>query len=179
MSNQGTTQGSNQTVQELQDLIKVQLETYVNLTKGSDMGNFYKQQLKDLKPVQLESVYDIFTPEQIDIIKKVVNPQQHECYKNSFTMVSYFPFVHYVEGFVNFGVMNIEHAFNSYKGHYFDITTELVLNSKPQEEGYSLIGEYNSDEVMEVFYRNKCTGSFYTYKYNQSHPDSPIFSFLK
>ena len=63
---------------------------------------YYEQILKDLKPVEVVPISEVFTQEEIDTIKKIINPKPKECYRNATVLTNYFTDNHtieYVEGY--------------------------------------------------------------------------------
>lgn len=82
-----------------QNAIITQLMQFASL--GSDKQKaFYEQEIKDLHKVHVVSVYNFFTTDEVNRIKKIVRPLPRMCYRNAHRMVELLPDkCKYVEGF--------------------------------------------------------------------------------
>jgi hypothetical protein len=54
----------------------------------------------------------------------------NRCYDNAKSTFDIHPDIKYIEGFIIIGSMPIQHAWNSYKGKHFDLTSHLHLDNK-------------------------------------------------
>lgn len=147
-------------------VIKNMLELFAQSSSGVQSALF-KQKAKDATSVEITSIYDIFSPEEIKQIKKYVKPQMKQCYKNAYHMADFFEDlgVEYVEGYLNMNGLPIEHAFNVIDGKYFDITMELVTNKKyptnRTNDTYVSIGTFSVNEVRKILVQNEFYGQIY------------------
>lgn len=130
---------------------------------GGVQAELFKQKVKDADSVDICSVYDVFSNEEIDRIKKYINPQPKCCYENAYKLSDRFydRDIKYVEGYLNMKGLPIEHAFNCVDGKYVDITIELALDRDVKEDTYVKIGEFDIDEVREVLVENGYYGNIY------------------
>lgn len=125
-----------------------QLLQFVNLTKGSNQGAFYRAKLDAAKDVKVEPLKSVLTKEQIDKISHL-RFKPKECYRNAF-LVAQALNCEYVEGQMLFH-FGIDHAFNKIGNRYFDVTKELVLKENPSKCEYISIGEYSWETAWSVF----------------------------
>ena len=129
---------------------------------------YYEQILKDIKLVEVVPISEVFTQEEIDIIKKILKPQPKECYRNATLLTQYFDnhTIEYVEGYSN-SIWPIEHAFNKVDGKYIDITYELALGLDVTQEEYASILEVPELEILEYTISEGYYGEYYQHKYNK------------
>jgi len=125
----------------------------------------FKQKIEDADSVDIVSIKDVFTDEEIKEIKKRINPQAKCCYENAWKLCDRFSYegnhdIKYCEGYLNFQGLPIEHAFNKVDGKYIDITVELALK-KELEDTYVTVGEYTTDEVRNILLQNGFYGEIY------------------
>lgn len=131
---------------------------------GGKRADFLKSIKEDLKPCRVVSIKDIFTKEQIKLIRSLV--QKKECFKNAYQIASFFEFsdtpVEYVEGRVLVcDFLPIEHAWNKIGDRYFDATFELALGYDVTKEEYAKLKEYDVDKVREILLDRKYWGEIY------------------
>ena len=129
---------------------------------------YYEQILKDIKPVEVVPISEVFTQEEIDIIKKILKPQPKECYRNATLLTHYFDnhTIEYVEGYSN-SIWPIEHAFNKVDGKYIDITYELAIGLDVTQEEYASILEVSELEIWGYTISEGYYGEYYQHKYNK------------
>ena len=143
-----------------------ELKGFASLTSGRQR-NYFDQMLRDVHAVKVVKLTDVLTKAQIDIIRSL-DLRQKECYRNATLISCAIPECKYIEGkFAPFG-FGIEHAWNEYKGKYFDATNELVLHSVPEETEYVALGEYVATEVMVICERQGFYGEIYNTKFKKS-----------
>lgn len=154
------------------DSIFMAWRTYKTLTQGQKQSDFFAQKLKDGKIVTCVRLEDVFSKEEIELIKMAVRPEKRMCFKNAHILTSLFPDrVKYVEGEVTIcgGGIGIEHAWNLVDNeHYVDLTFELALGEDVTKEGYVMLGAYDAKTLRRV--TNK-TG-YYGCIYNQLYLDA-------
>lgn len=107
----------------------VELRTFAKLIgEEGRQAEFYRQMLRDAKPIEVVRLSEVFTDTEIKAIKRFVNPKVKECYRNATLFSHIYPEVKYVEGKMTCcGAFGIEHAWNKVGDKYVDITMELVL----------------------------------------------------
>ena len=154
-------------------------ESIKDIDKGIvDMLNFFakncdgyqkelfNQKAKDANSIDIVSLDEVFTKEEIKEIKKRVHPQPKCCYENAWKLCDRFEYegnhkIEYCEGYMNYKGLPIEHAFNKVDGKYVDITTELALNRDPKDDTYIVIGEFDTNKVREILVENGFYGNIY------------------
>ena len=140
---------------------------FAAMMKGHAQGSFYNRKIKDGKPVNCVCLHDVFSTEEIDFIKRVVQPEARMCFKNAHTLTSIFPDrVKYVEGEVTIcgGALGTEHAWNLVDDKYYvDLTFELVLGKDVTQEGYVALGTYDAKTLYQVTNKTGYYGDIYNY----------------
>lgn len=152
---------------ETNNPIIVELQAMTRLGFQGKQLAYYERMAADAKPVQCVSVKDVFTREEIRIIKKVLRPKARQCYRNAALLTELFPGrVKYVEGFGWNKILKIEHAFNRVGDKYIDITWEMVLKENVTENPYvSLIEAERDDVLADIQAHDNTTGDYYLHKY--------------
>lgn len=74
-----------------------EIQAMQRITTGKQR-EYYSDLLQTVKPVNVVSVKDVFTPEQISLIRRNIRPQKKQCYRNAGLLSSLFPDVKYIEG---------------------------------------------------------------------------------
>ena len=100
-------------------------QSYINYLAGATSGKqkeFYEWEKKVSKEIKIEPVESVFPKCTKEWIRK--NAKIKNCFQNSAQVLNLDPEIKYVEGIcmVMGNKIPIEHAWNSYKGRYFDIT---------------------------------------------------------
>jgi hypothetical protein len=136
----------------------------ISACKGSKHAEFIQSIKADLKPCDVVSVRELFTEEQIRIMKTLVEPKQ--CFMNAFRIADILRHpdsrIQYVEGRVlvaNF--LPIEHAWNKVGDKFFDVTFELILGYDVTKEAYAVMAEYGVDYVRGVLLERGYWGGIY------------------
>ena len=75
--------------------------------------------------------------------------------------------INYVEGKMECFGIPIEHAWNEYKGQYFDATREIALKEEVQGREYLALGTFDSDDVLGVIMKRKYYGGILLEKHLQ------------
>ena len=147
----------------------VELRTFAKLIgEEGRQAEFYRQMLKDAKPIEVVRLSEVFTEFQIMEIRRTVRPKVKECYRNALLFAKYFPDVKYVEGKMTCcGAFGIEHAFNKVGDKYVDITMELVLDRDPTKEEYMALIECEPKIAAEIALEVGWYGSVYPILYNK------------
>ena len=150
----------------------VELRTFAKLIgEEGKQAEFYRQMLKDAKPIEVVRLSEVFSPAEIKAIEVLVYPKKKQCYRNA-TLLSHinhiFPDVKYVEGKMTCcGAFGIEHAWNKVGDKYVDITMELVLGRDPTKEEYMALGEYDQETVVSICTELGWYGNIYPILYNK------------
>lgn len=106
----------------------VELRTFAKLIgEEGRQAEFYRQMLKDAKPIEVVRLSEVFSDTEIKAIKRFVNPKAKECFRNATLFAHIYPEVKYVEGKMTVcGTFGTEHAWNKVGDKYVDITMELA-----------------------------------------------------
>ena len=145
-----------------------EIEYLASLTSGKQR-KFFDQMLRDAHIVKVERMTDVLSASDVQYLKRVIKVKAKECYRNATLIACYMPGIRYVEGkFAPFG-FGIEHAWNEYKGHYFDATRELALKEIPDDVEYVALGEYDAPEVMSVCEKREFYGEIYQTRFLQQN----------
>lgn len=128
---------------------------------------FFLKQARDARPVQVSSVFSVFSPAELRLIKTIIKPKKGQCYRNAALLTELFPDkCKYVEGFGWNRILKVEHAFNRVGDKYVDITWELVLGEDVTAIPYVALIEASRDEVLEdICAHDNTTGDYYLHNY--------------
>lgn len=132
---------------------------------------FYEKMVKDAKPVKITPLNEVFTEDEIKIIKQRVRPKKKQCYKNAYHMCSETGFddILYCEGFMSTFGIPIEHAFNKVGDVYVDITMELALKESPSNTEYIVLGEYDENVALRAMAVEGYYGNVYRQMFLNTH----------
>lgn len=143
-----------------------ELKTMSSLLSGKQK-EIYQEMIADAEDVKIVPIRKVFSDEEINLVKRIVKPQRHECYKNAFQLTTLFPNkVEYCEGKVTVGkILSIDHAWNKVGDKYVDITLELALEYDMNllEEDYAMLGKWDSEELLSIALDMKVYGGVYEY----------------
>lgn len=147
------------------DYIIQEIQTFQRITTGKQK-EYYTELLRNIKPVKVVPLKDVFTEEEIRRIKQI-DIQQNECYRNSYLLTALFPGrVMYVEGKVlPENLITIDHAFNRVGDVYVDITFELVLKLDVTRQQYASIAEYDLHTLSRITSATGYWGDCYKYEW--------------
>lgn len=163
-------------MKQINDYIKEELKDYDRgivdmLNMFGKYASGYQKYLfdkkaKDADSVEICSLNEVFTPQEIEEIKRRVNPQPKMCYENAWKLMDRFYYeknhdIKYCEGYLNVKGLPIEHAFNKVDGKYVDCTIELALGRDVKEDTYVVVGEFDEDEVRNILIENGFYGNIY------------------
>lgn len=122
--------------------------------------DFWEWQAGVTKPVKCVSYRDIPGLEaKVDAFLESDTLVKKECYYNSIKAVWNIPGVEYVEGVANL-IIPIDHAWNSYKGYYFDLTAELVLHKDVTRFDYAQVIKFDRKKMDKYVYKTKVAGGY-------------------
>ena len=138
-----------------------ELKSFASICSGKQK-EWYEKMLADARVVKVSPLSDILTPDEFEIIKKVVRPQKKECYKNATLTATLLTEkgVKYCEGKYTCCGIGLDHAFNKIGDRYFDVTAELALGKLDAQE-YIVLGEYSPKEVLQVIEKQGYYGDVY------------------
>jgi hypothetical protein len=110
---------------------------------------FYLWQLEHLHSV------DIIDSSSLDMQGNalVFDLKVKQCFTNAIIVACLLPGVKYCEGYM-FCHIPIEHAWNSYRGHYFDVTSEKFFD-RDMGSDYHAYLEISGDEAFSHNTRNR------------------------
>lgn len=139
----------NQLIQELEQLRDIMSNTH--------QRRYYDIVLEKAKPIEVVPLSEVFTAEEIEGIKKLINPKKKECFKNAMCFTLDFGDVKYVEGRLLLAdAFGTSHAFNKVGDKYVDITLELALGKDIRKEQYIKIAEYDQKRAIEELMHSQC-----------------------
>lgn len=145
----------------MESIILSELDSILSLGLPKRQKEYFQYLKESHKKVQCCLLTEVFTAEEIQLIKKVVRPKPKQCYKNAAKLVELFPNkVKYVEGKV-MKWFPMEHAFNLVDGKYVDLTFELVLKDKEVPElEYASFLELDYSETIEFMFSTRAYGEW-------------------
>jgi hypothetical protein len=115
-------------------------------TGDSDLYAWQAKLVKAVKVVSVEKIPEIAN----DVYRLIKMFQAKQCYQNAYQVASHISGVEYVEGFADIVGIPIDHAFNVYKGQYFDVTGELVLKREVEKDVYFKVMTYSHSEMNKL-----------------------------
>lgn len=130
--------------------------------KGSFGGQkeFWEWQAKEARPVKCVSYREI--PDLKERVEEFLKRNElivKECYHNSMKIVWDIPDVEYVEGIANL-IIPLDHAWNYYKGHYFDLTAEVVLGKNVERFEYAQVIRLQRREMDKYALKTGLAGGY-------------------
>lgn len=147
------------------------INAFAVLASGNQQ-KYYQDLLKVVEPVKIVSIKEVFSPDEIAKIKRLVRPKKKMCYRNAHLLTCLFPDkVKYVDGRVE--VWNtgfpIDHAFNKIGDKYVDITFEMVWGEDVTKYDYIKFGEYDINQVEHVSEKTGYYGECYKFYWMQEN----------
>lgn len=155
-----------------------ELRTLASLDWNPKQKAFFEQQAKDARPVQCVRMRDVFTPEQLRLIRDWgYKTQQKMCYRNAayliqiieqwcFLLSDFNLPIKYVEGYAYcYGLFPIEHAFVKIGDKYIDPTFERALHRDVRKEMYASCIELDPETMARYQLETGFYGEFYVYDY--------------
>ena len=140
------------------------LNTLWQKSEGVSEKKWHKYCLDNAKVVEIKSVYDVLTNEEIERLKEYFPPMQGRCYENAHKATTICN-VEYVEGYTVVGGYPLKHAFNKRGNDHFDVTLEMVLGFLGTE--YVSLCEIDGLECTRIALRTGHYGNYCTYLYNE------------
>lgn len=144
-----------------------ELQQLSTITQGKQR-EYFEAMLRDARVVRCKPMKDILPEYLVKRIKDTVKIKKKQCYRNATLIAQLDPDIRYVEGKFEFLGISIEHAWNEYKGSFFDVTSEVALKENPGDREYLALGVYTFDEVMDVILKSEVYGGIYQAKFLQT-----------
>lgn len=152
----------------MESVIIKEIESILKLPLCERKSRYYQHLLKSAKKVKIVRAADVLSKYELNVIRKIINPQPKQCYRNAHLLCVLLPGkFEYCEGKVN-SFFPIKHAFNKVGDSYIDITFEFALNENPCQYEYVSFGEYDAETIEEVSKETGYYGDVYRYLYNKS-----------
>lgn len=142
------------------------LKAMASLTSGKQR-EYFEAMLQGAHTVYCKPMSEVL-PEKLLKRVKQVKIEKKQCYKNSTLICMVDAEINYVEGKMECLGIPIEHAWNEYKGQYFDATREIALKEEVQGREYLALGTFDSDDVLGVIMKREYYGGILLEKYLQS-----------
>ena len=125
-------------------------ESYINALVSMTHGKqkeFYEWQKSVAQEVKIDEVESVFPKCTKEWVKKHVKVKS--CFENAARVLELDPEVKYIQGIVMImdGKLPIDHAWNSYKGKYFDVTK---THWKMTADNYYKLVELDYKELWEI-----------------------------
>ena len=153
----------------IMDYIIQEIQALQQIVTGKQK-EYYTELLRNIKPVKVSPLKDVFTEEEISRIKQI-NIRQKECYRNSHLLTALFPGrVIYVEGRVlPENLFPIDHVFNRVGDVYVDVTFEIALGLNVTQQQYASIAEYDLHTLSRITSATGYWGDCYKYEWIRKH----------
>lgn len=153
----------------LHENIKSYLTSLVSLDFNPKQNEFFKFELANAKTVKIQSYKsDPKLEAEINAFLKQYKPKQKGCFETAAKCTVYsYTDIEYVEGFVSYMGLPIEHAFNCWNGIYFDLTSEILFDSKMGDEHVQIIKidrHLLSKYMASTGYYGDMIANYYKYK---------------
>ena len=158
-------------MKEIKKSLIEDINAFAVLASGNQQ-KYYQDLLKVVEPVKMVSMKEVFSPEEIAKIKRLVRPKKKMCYRNAHLLTCLFPDkVKYVDGMVAVWDTGfpIDHAFNKVGDKYIDITFEMVWCEDVSKYDYIKFGEYDIDQVENVSEKTGYYGECYKFYWKQEN----------
>lgn len=126
--------------------------------------------------INIVTLDQVFSAEEINEIKRLVRLEKKECYKNATNFALMFSNrVKYCEGIFNYKGIPIDHAFNIVDDKYYvDLTREFVLQEPnlTTDDTYVCFGTYTADELLEVMEATMYYGGVFEYLFRKTYKEN-------
>lgn len=141
------------------------LDQIISITHGKQK-EWFQWQKNNGEAVVIEEPEDVFPEITREWSKK--NLKVKDCYKNATTITGLDPDMRYVEGVMMlYGQIPIDHAWNSYKGRYFDATSHLWNPSDEKNLHYKLI-ELDYKSLWDILRETGVYGEIPSYLFRKN-----------
>lgn len=155
-----------------------ELRAKASLDWNPEQKAWFEQQANDARVVECVRMRDVFTPEQLQLLKHWgYKTQQKMCYMNAAELVRMITMrlgafqltrepVRYVEGYAYcYGLLPIEHAFVKVGDLYVDPTFERALHRDVRKEMYASCIEFDPETMAKYQWETGFYGELYAYDY--------------
>lgn len=152
--------------------VKAYLKSLINVIElNLTLGNFSNKQLKNQN---LFFNWQLNNGEHIKInsfksdleLKKIITefltihePKLKGCYETAFECTQFHDSIKYVEGLISFSGLVLGHAWNCYKGIYFDLISETLHENKLSNEYFKVI-RLSTHEMYEFAIKTETKGEY-------------------
>lgn len=126
-------------------------------TKEKDFWEWQMQVVKPVKCVSYKSIPEL--SEKVDSFLEGFTIKKKECYTNAVHLTWEFPEIEYVEGIANL-IIPLDHAWNCYKGKYFDLTAEILLGKDVTKIDYAQVVKLSLGLVSKYVTKTRVYGGY-------------------
>lgn len=136
------------------------LSQMAELMASMQDNDFYTWQMQVAKPVKCVSYKSIpELSEKVDSFLEGFTIKKKECYTNAVHLTWEFPEIEYVEGIANL-IIPLDHAWNCYKGKYFDLTAEILLGKDVTKIDYAQVVKLSLGLVSKYVTKTRVYGGY-------------------
>ena len=143
--------------------LKEHLRELSRLNMPEKQKRFYQWEYRVSKPVDVVPYKSVpgLGPVVTAFLKRY-KPKIKECYVTAWRVTMDIPGVYYIDGFRDLTKIPIpiEHAWNYYKGKYFDLTSEIALKDDVRRVNYLQMLKLNRTELSIITLRTKTYGGY-------------------
>ncbi|MBR2265493.1 MAG: hypothetical protein IJ882_02280 [Paludibacteraceae bacterium] len=154
------------------DRHKAMMDFYKQLTSFDGMNEmqarYYSSLAARVRPVRVVSALEVWTPEEVNLLKLAVRPAKKECYRVAALLSKVTSGrARYVEGQFWARCFGVDHAFNYIpnRGVFVDFTAEFALGYNPSQEAYVAFRDFSDEQVWEIISKNGYYGNIYNEVY--------------
>lgn len=126
-------------------------------TKEKDFWEWQMQMAEPVKCVSYKSIPEL--KEIVDEFLLGFTLKKNECYTNAIHLVWEYPEIEYVEGIADL-VIPLDHAWNCYKGKYFDLTSEILLKKNVTSCDYAKVVKLSSEQTYKYASKTRVYGGY-------------------
>lgn len=156
-----------------------ELQQSSTITHGKQR-EYFEAMLQGAHTVYCKPMAEVL-PEKLLKRVKQIEIKKHQCYKNSTLICMVDSEINYVEGKMEYFGIPIDHAWNEYKGQYFDATREIALCEIPEKNNkYLCIGVYDFNDVINTINNTDgFYGGIWSKKYHYKDKLKNLQSYIK
>lgn len=119
---------------------------------------YFEACLQGAHIVSCKPMAEVLPEDLLRYVKQLkIIPKQ--CYKNATLIAGLDDEIHFVDGKMDLYGLPIDHAWNEYRGQYFDATKEIALSESPEGCEYLSMGEFTYHYVMNICIQREFYGS--------------------
>lgn len=154
------------------DRHKSMIDFYKQLTSFEGMNEmqarYYSSLAACVRPVRVVSALEVWTPEEVNLLKLAIRPAKKECYRVA-ALLSRITGgrARYVEGQMWASVIGVDHAFNYIpsRGVFVDFTAEFALGKDPTKEAYVAFRDFSDEQIWKIIEDTGYYGNIYNEVY--------------